>query len=188
MSSKNKDTDNTNNNSIDLNQDLDEVPDLETVADQKNRTKFQLLFLELNKIRKDIIELQKKEKLFIKKLEGVHNNEIKKLTNKKRRTNTKATGFAVPKKVGGKLADWLKVPRDSEMSGPQISKTFWKRINEDGLQYEEDKRIFRTNKEVTDIFGVLSDVNKSTDPEDEKGFNMRTYQTHIKYALVNNNS
>lgn len=180
-------TENENNESENNeSENIDNVDDLED--DEPEKTKFQMLFLELTKVRKDIADLQRKEKTLIKRIESVHNNEIKKLSNKKRRTNTKATGFAVPKKVGGKLADWLKVPRGSEMSGPQISKTFWKRINEDGLQYEDDKRIFRTNKEISDIFGVLPDVNNSTDPEDEKGFNMRTYQTHIKYALTNNNS
>lgn len=184
-SAKNSTISSDNNNDFDSG---DRVDDLDLDLDQKDKTKFQLLFLELNKLRRDINELQKKEKTLIKKIESVHNNEVKKLMNKKKRVNIKATGFAVPKKVGGKLADWLKVPRDCELSGPQISKAFWKRINEDGLHYEEDKRIFRTNDEVSDIFGVSADVNKSTDPDDKKGFNMRTYQTYIKHALKNNNS
>jgi len=73
------------------------------------------------------------------------------------------------------------------MTGPQISKTFWKRIGEEGLQYEKDKRIFRTNNTVSAIFGVSKDVNNSTDPKDKNGFNMRTYQSHISYALAKNN-
>lgn len=69
-----------------------------------------------------------------------------------------------------------------------LSKTFWTRIAEDELQYDDDKRVLRTNKEVTQIFGVPSAVNKSTNADDENGFNMRTYQTYIKYALAHNNT
>jgi hypothetical protein len=94
----------------------------------------------------------------------------------------------VEKVIGGKLADWLGYERGTMMTGPKLSKAFWDRIKEKGLQSEHNGRIFRTNNVVSEIFGVPKSVNKSNDPKDENGFNMRTYQTQIKYALENNNN
>ena len=73
------------------------------------------------------------------------------------------------------------------MTGPAISKAFWNRIRQNGLQCQDNGRVLRTNKDVSDIFGVSQKVNQSNDPTDPNGFNMRTYQTHIAYALEHNN-
>ena len=150
-------------------------------------SKFEKLMTSLSDTRKNIAELQKQEKILIKKLSNVHVSELKKASRRKRKPNDTPTGFATEKDIGGKLADWLRVERGTKMTGPALSKAFWARIREDGLQYAENKRVLRTNKEVSAIFGVDAKVNKSVDPADEKGFNMRTYQTHIAYALEHNN-
>lgn len=155
--------------------------------DEKDKSKFDKLVEQLSDTRKNITDLQKTEKLLIKKLSNAHKTEVKRAGNRKRKPNPDPTGFVAQKEIGGKLADWLQVDRGTMMSGPEISKAFWKRIAEEGLQYEEDKRIFRTNKEVSKIFGVSEKVNKSVDPSDKEGFNMRTYQTHITHALTHHN-
>lgn len=174
-------------NERDENDEKDAVSETES-EEEGNKSKFDMLVAELAETRKSIGELQKTEKLLIKKMSNAHKTEVKRAGNRKRRPNPDPTGFVVKKEIGGKLADWLQVERGAMMSGPEISKTFWKRIKEEGLQYEEDKRIFRTNKEVSKIFGVSDKVNKSTDPTDKEGFNMRTYQTHITHALTHHNA
>lgn len=156
--------------------------------DGKDKSKFDKLVEQLAETRKSITDLQKTEKLLIKKMSNAHKTEVKRAGNRKRKPNPDPTGFVVQKEIGGKLADWLQVARGTMMSGPEISKAFWKRIAEEGLQYEDDKRIFRTNKEVSKIFGVSEKVNKSVDPSDKEGFNMRTYQTHITHALTHHNA
>ena len=133
-------------------------------------------------------DLQKEEKTILKKILNTHRSEIKRAINKKRRPNTKPTGFATEKQIGGEFADWLHVERGTTLTGPAISKKFWERMREEGLLYENDERIFRTNNEVSRIFNVKPSVNKSKDSHDDDGFNMRNYQCHIKYALKNNNS
>ena len=178
---------------IDVNEKKEIIPltndeisnDISSVEEQ---SKYDSIVEELLSVMKRIADLQKTEKQLIKKLAIIHNADVRRARNKKRRANPEATGFAKKKVVGGKLADWLNVERGTEMTGPEISKTFWKRIIEEGLQSDMDKRLFRTNKEVTKIFGVSDKVNSITDPLDKNGFNMRTYQTHITYALTNNNS
>ena len=174
----------------DADDDVEETGDGAVDSTQDNsESKFEKLIISLEETRKKISTLQKEEKLIIKKLNNVHKSELKKASNRKRRANAKPTGFATKKEIRGKLADWLKVENGTMMTGPEISSNFWKRIREEGLQYEDNKRIFRANKEVADIFGVdMKLANKSTDPKDANGFNMRTYQTHIAHALANNNN
>jgi len=157
-------------------------------TEQQGKKTFEQIYNELCELRKSMAELQKQEKVLLKKLDNYHKSEMKKVSSKKRKPNPTPIGFAVKKEVNGKLADWLHVPRGSQLSGPEISKAFWARLDEEGLKYNDDKRIFRTNKEVSEIFGVPLSVNESTSHTDEKGFNMRTHQTYIRYALTNNNS
>ena len=166
----------------------DQISETESdIEDDKDKTKFDKLVEHLATTIKNINALQKTEKLLIKKITNAHKTEVKRAGNRKRKPNSDPTGFVVQKEISGKFADWLKVARGTMMSGPEISKTFWKRIAEEGLQYEDDKRIFRTNKEVSKIFGVSENVNQNVDSSDKEGFNMRTYQTHITYALTHHN-
>ena len=167
---------------------INDEESIDLSVDDITVSKYDVLLEQLLDVIKKITELQKEEKQLIKRMSSIHNSDVKRAKNKKRKANPEATGFAKKKVVGGKLADWLKIERGTELTGPEISKTFWKRIIEEGLQSNEDKRLFRTNKEVTKIFGVPEKVNTIMDPLDKNGFNMRTYQTHITYALTNNNS
>jgi hypothetical protein len=149
--------------------------------------KFQKVFNELNEIRAQIIELQKKEKGLIKKLLIVHTNDMKNTSNKKRKPNSDPSGFIVKKKVGGKFANFLGVADGELLSGPEISEKFWTQMRERNLLDKQDGRILRTDKVVSDIFGVPASVNKSKDYRDKNGFNMITYQSKISYALEHKN-
>lgn len=172
---------------IDSNDDSHADSNISDSKDLKT-SKFLSLMESLIDLKRQIYELQKKEKVIIKKLENAHKLDIKRAGTRKRKANPEATGFVLDREVGGELADWLQVPRGTVMSGPAISKTFWKRMKEEGLQYEEDGRVLRTNKTVSKIFGVDPRVNKSTDPKDRTGFNLITHQNYIAYAINNFNS
>lgn len=156
-------------------------------ATDSNESRFDKLMENLATTRKAIMELQKEEKIILKKIGNVHKSEVKRATMRKRKPNAKATGFATKKTIGGELAKWLHVEDGSELTGPQISSKFWERIKEEGLQDQKNKRVLRTNKAVSKIFGVDPSVNKSNNPDDENGFNMRTYQKYIASALANSN-
>ena len=153
----------------------------------EERTKFDQISEEIDSNNRKILELQRENKRLYKKLTNSHKSEVKKARNKKRRPNSEPTGFAKSKTVGGKFADWLGVDRGSQHTGPEISNMFWEKMKTLGLQYEGDGRIFRTNKETCELFGIKKSVNKSTDHKDKKGFNMNNYQKKIKYALEHHN-
>jgi len=121
----------------------------------------------------------------LKKMESAYNHDIKKTKKHKQKRNGphKPTGFAKPQKVPSKLAKFIKVEAGSELTGPDITSKVWDQIKDRGLTYEKDKRVFRTNKEVSELFDVPKTVNNSTNHRDEKGFNFCNLQRYIKNAL-----
>lgn len=121
----------------------------------------------------------------LKKLESSHNHDIKKTKKSKQKRNGphKPTGFAKPQKVPEKLAKFIKVTPGSELTGPALTSKVWDQLKQRELFYEKDKRVFRTNKEVSDLFGVNKSVNSSTDHKDKEGFNFCNLQSYIKNAL-----
>lgn len=139
-------------------------------------------------IKEEINTLTEKLKEFkntMKKLESAYKQDIRKVSKAKRRrkTNSEPTGFIKTTPVPKKLAKFLGVKEGDELSGPEITRRVWKTLAEKGLQYEKDKRVFRTNKEVTNVFGVDKSVNKSTTYNDENGFNFCNIQRYIAHAL-----
>jgi hypothetical protein len=174
---------------IEEEEEVEEVEEVEVEEEVENenknelKSKFDNLFEELTDIKKQIFELQKKEKILLKKIGDTHKNEMKKINSKKRSTPSVPTGFIVSRPITGKLAEWLDVENGKKMTGPELSKIFWKKMGENGLKYEKDGRVFRTDETVSEIFGVPMSVNKSVNSKDKQGFNLTTYQTYIKYAL-----
>ena len=142
---------------------------------------------------KDLFECKQKIKKSIsqiRKLEAQHENSLKKAKKQKsrRRGNTKPTGFIKKSEIKGKLAKYIKVEKDVQLSGPELTKEIWKQLSERGLQYSKDKRVFRTDDETEDVFGVPKSVNKITSHKDPNGFNFCNIQKYISYALTNSNS
>jgi hypothetical protein len=121
----------------------------------------------------------------LKKLESAYRYDIKKVRKHKQKRNGPhtPTGFAKPQPVPDKLAKFIGVKSGTELTGPTITSKVWTQLKERGLTYEKDKRVFRTDKEVSELFNVPSSVNKSQDHRDKKGFNFCNLQTYIANAL-----
>lgn len=121
----------------------------------------------------------------LKKLESAYRHDIKKVRKHKQKRNGPhaPTGFAKPQPVPDKLAKFIGVKSGTELTGPTITSKVWTQLKERGLTYEKDRRVFRTDKEVSELFNVPSSVNKSQDHRDKKGFNFCNLQTYIANAL-----
>lgn len=156
---------------------------LEAVKDLKFRD-------ELAELRNEVEEMGQKYKVarsHLKKLESTYVSDLKKAyhSKKSRKTNNKPTGFIKGVEVPKKLAKFIGVETGTVLSTPEITKKVWAELENRGLQYENDKRVFRTNKEVSDVFGVPKSVNKSFDHKDKEGFNFCNIQKYIKNAVNN---
>jgi hypothetical protein len=123
--------------------------------------------------------------LNVKKLEAAYKHDIKRaaLKKHKRTGEYKPVGFAKPTAVPAPLATFLGIAPGTLLPGPKITSLVWDQLNSRNLLCEDNNRMFRTNAEVTKIFGVPPSVNKSTSHEDKNGFNFTTLQTYISKAL-----
>jgi chromatin remodeling complex protein RSC6 len=118
---------------------------------------------------------------------------VKRLLSKQKKYIHKPTGFAKPQKVPSKLAKPQKVPSKlakfigveagDELTGPDITLKVWDQLKKRDLTYDKDRRVFRTNKEVSELFNIPMSVNESINYRDEKGFNFCNLQKYIKNAL-----
>lgn len=151
----------------------------------ESESKFDTLFRAVQAELKDIKDRQSGLTLTLRKLESAHRAEIKSVRKHKQKRNGqhKPTGFAKPQVVPEKLAKFIGVKGGSELTGPEITSAVWKQLKSRNLTYENDKRVFRTNKEVSALFNVPSTVNNSVDHRDENGFNFCNLQTYIAHAL-----
>lgn len=151
----------------------------------ESESKFDTLFKAVQSELKDIKDRQSGLTLTLRKLESAHRAEIKSVRKHKQKRNGqhKPTGFAKPQVVPEKLAKFIGVKGGSELTGPEITSAVWKQLKSRNLTYENDKRVFRTNKEVSALFNVPSTVNNSVDHRDEHGFNFCNLQTYIAHAL-----
>lgn len=150
-----------------------------------SESKFDSLFKAVQSELKEIRDRQSALTLSLRKLESAHRAEIKSVRKHKQKRNGqhKPTGFAKPQVVPEKLAKFIGVKGGSELTGPEITSKVWQQLKARNLTYEKDKRVFRTNKEVSALFNVPATVNTSTDHRDQAGFNFCNLQTFIANAL-----
>lgn len=148
-------------------------------------SKFDATFQQITSELKELKDRCSSLTTVLRKLESYHRQDIKKVRKHKQKRNGqhKATGFAKPQPVPEKLAKFIGVTAGTELTGPQITSAVWKQLKQRNLTYADDKRVFRTNKEVSSLFNVPSSVNNSTDHRDEHGFNFCNLQTYIAHAL-----
>ena len=95
----------------------------------------------------------------------------------------RSTGFTKSVPVPRKLAKFLEIPEGTQLNGPEITKLVFDALKAKNLISKDDGRVFRTNKEVTDVFGVNEEANESNSHKDKYGFNFCTLQKYIANAM-----
>lgn len=168
--------------------DVLEISDSDVILSDKiaSDLKFQTQYANINETLKKFKEYYHILSSEVKKLEMAYNCDLKKIKKfkQKRIGNYQPTGFTKPQPIPQKLAKFIDVQLGTELTGPQITQKVWHQLKLKNLVYEKDKRIFRTNKDISEIFGVPETVNTSTDHKDvENGFNFCNLQKYIAYAL-----
>jgi len=167
------------------------VEQKEAKPEATDDTKFSTQYLETLDEMKKLREAFQTVSSAFKKLESAYKHDIKKVRKHKQKRNGPhvPTGFAKEQAVPEKLAKFIKVKAGSMMTGPRITSAVWKQLTARGLTFagdkdhKSDKRVFRTNTEVTELFGVPASVNKSTNHQDKNGFNFCNLQKFIANAM-----
>ena len=155
--------------------------DINDKLNLKFRNQHEEIKNELNDLKNKLKECSNN----MKKLESAHRHDVKQIykSKTKRKTSNKQTGFIKERVIPENLAKFLHIESGTKLTGPKITKLVWEELKKRNLQYKNDKRVFRTNDEVSSVFDVKKSVNKSTSHKDKNGFNFCNIQKHISYAL-----
>jgi chromatin remodeling complex protein RSC6 len=158
-----------------------ETPEEETTVE----TQINALREKLSDITKVINEQLKVFKTVdqeLKKLSVIAKKEFKKKAKKNASKKPSNNGFNAPVKISNELADFLKVPRGSEMRPPQVSSLINKYANENGLKQENNKAYYNCDSKLKKLLGPLVHPIKISSPELGLGvsiFNLNSYlKTH----------
>lgn len=155
----------------------------ENTEEDKSKSRFEtqlaLIRSEVKNVRETLHTLNSS----LKSLESVYNQSIKHATKAARKQKReKRSGFITTKPVPEKLADFIGVAPGTEMARPDVAKQVWQKLRERNLIDKDDGRVFRTDKVVSEVFGVPASVNKIKSHKDKKGFNFYNLQTYVKNA------
>jgi hypothetical protein len=110
-----------------------------------------------------------------KRIDNIFDNEYDYIENSVDKNNRKFSGL---KKISYEFQKFLNIDKDT-LSPPIITKLFYDKLLNSNLIYEKDKRVFRTNSEITKLLGVPESVNNSVDYNDPDGFNFITLQKYL---------
>jgi hypothetical protein len=156
--------------------------------DNKNVFKFNAQLVNVNEQLKMATKIIRTLATQVKKLEAAYKHDFKRagLKKHKRKGEYKPVGFAKPTAVPAPLAKFLGIVPGTLLPGSKISSLVWDELTKRNLVCENDNRVFKTNAEVSKIFGVPDSVNKSTTYNDKNGFNFTTIQTYISKAMGRN--
>ena len=104
--------------------------------------------------------------------------------NKKNIVKRNNTGFTKSSVIPEQLSRILNLPKETQMSRTQVTKLFFQLLKSKGLHYKKDKRVFRADEQIRDLFGLPESVNKSINCKDKEGFNIFNLQTYIKRCYM----
>ncbi len=126
----------------------------------------------------------KKLKVFAKEIKTIYNQDMIKIRKIKRtKENSSSTGFNKKFKLPDKLCELVSLKKGTEISTPEFASLVYAELKKRGLQYAEDKRIYRADKQFMEIFNLKESVNKSTKYPDDNGLNIGTMQHYISESI-----
>ena len=97
--------------------------------------------------------------------------------------NRARTGFAKELKINAPLAQFLNIETGSMMTTPTLSSLAWAEFRKRDLIYNNDKRILRVDKQISELFGIPMSVNDITDHRDPNGLSLFNFQRYLKNAI-----
>lgn len=121
----------------------------------------------------------------LNRLKSLYDVDIHKIwkSKKKRISNGEKTGFVKIKKIPLKFSQLIGFDKSIDMSMPEYTKKFIEFLTNNNLVYNNDKRVYRANKEVRDLLDLPESVNQSINHTDQNGFNFCTLQRLLSKAM-----
>jgi hypothetical protein len=181
----------TDNNSNDFEKEI--VPETtKRVYNKKNtfteKELEQLTFMsKLKQFEKDIdaqYETIKRLKFFTREIKQAYQQDIVKIRKMKRhKEKSGSTGFNKKFVLPEEFCNLIGEKKGIEMTTPEFASKVYYELKKRGLQYQNDKRIYRVDKDFMEVLGIKESVNKSFTYPDENGFNIGTMQGYISESI-----
>lgn len=136
--------------------------------------KLQELQQEFHEKMKPLRELETK----LKAIEKQYNQDMMTIykSKNKRSGDKKKTGFVLKVLLPEGMAKLIGEKVGVKMSLPEYTKRFYQVLDQRNLRYQENKKVFRADDEIMNVFNLPQTVNTSTDANDKNGFNFITLQ------------
>jgi len=165
-----------------INDDLGDIDDTENKNSGSGKDdKFAQNISEMISNINEQIKVLRNNKLTLLKLQKMYDSEKKKNIKGKKNETRKETGVMKETRIPDKLAEYLGVDKGSVMKRNLVSSKIYNKIKENGLCYENDKRVLRVDDKLQKLFN-LSDpkkMNESTNAKDKDGFNFYTLSHYV---------
>jgi len=105
---------------------------------------------------------------------------VKKMTKNKKPKKVSNSGFNGLFVISDELAEFLGVPKETQMRPPQVSSMINKYANENGLKLETDKTIYRCDDKLTNLLGPFTLPIKKSNPSLGLGLSMFNLNFYLK--------
>lgn len=135
----------------------------------------------------DLNNHHKEQKNKINNLIKLYKQNIKN-AKKNKSDKKRQTGFTKAEPVPSKFVDLLDLEKGASMPRPDLTKKVYKYLEDNDLFYENDRRVFRADSKLKNIFGFDDSVNNCTSVTDRSGFTFFTLQTHLANCYKNENN
>jgi chromatin remodeling complex protein RSC6 len=125
------------------------------------------------------IETDLKSVRVLYKKEIKENNKRNKQKKPRKSGNSEPHGFVKEVKISDDLADFLKLPRNSKMARPKVTKAISQYVKANNLSRPDNKTIFIADKALKKILGEAKYLINKKKPELGKGYSYFNLQTHL---------
>jgi len=107
------------------------------------------------------------------------NNKRNKQKKPRKNGNTERHGFVREVEISDELAQFLKLPKGSLMARPQVTKAISLYVKEHNLANQENKTIFKADKDLKKLLGEPRYLINKKKPELGNGYSYFNLQTHL---------
>lgn len=98
----------------------------------------------------------------------------------------KMKGFTKLEDIPEDVCNLLGISYPSEITRNELANKLRDLLKKRKLIYQEDKRIYRVDEEISKIFNIDMSVNEIIDSKDKSGFNMYNIHRYLANKIKNN--
>jgi chromatin remodeling complex protein RSC6 len=168
-------------------QQEEEAAEAQEVTESEEEQNVRSLRDSISEKLKQLVEFTKVVKALetdLKKLDSTVKKSLKKKFKKKSVRKGEHRGFDVPVKISDELADFLELPRGSEVRPPHVSSLISQYANAHGLKQQDNKTVYNCDEKMKALLGPAVFPIKKNSPELGVGYSMFNLNSYLKKHYI----